>query len=115
LKIELYYDEECPFCNAYSNFIKIKENHQLTLHNVRECKREIENFNLLGFNINDGFIVRIDKTNIYQGVDAIVVLNDLSKNKFYFPDNYFFRNIVYPTVKYLRKLILFIRLKKVDI
>ena len=71
MKIELYYDEECPFCNSYANFLKIKEKHELILFNVRECKNEIENFNLLGFDINNGFIVKTDNLNIYQGVDAI--------------------------------------------
>ena len=115
MKIELYYDKECPFCNSYAKFLKIKEKHELCLFNVRECKEEINALNKQGFDINDGFIVRIDNTDIYQGVDAIVFLNTLAQKKLYFPDNYFFRYIVYSMIKFLRKLILTISLKKADI
>lgn len=115
MKIELYYDKECPFCNSYANFLLIKEKHELVIFNAREYKSQIDEFKAQGFDINDGFIVRVDNINIYQGVDAIVFLNALTQKKIYFPDNYFFRNIVYPTIKYFRKFILLINGKKSNI
>jgi len=115
LKIELYYDKECPFCNSYANFLLIKEKHKLLIFNAREHKSQIDEFKLQGFDINNGFIIRVDNINIYQGVDAIVFLNAFTQNKVYFPDNYFFRNIVYPMIKYLRKFILLITIKKTNI
>ncbi len=89
MEIELFYDKECPFCNSYAKYIKLKESYDLKLLNAREHKSKLEEIEKKGFNINEGFLVIIDKKNIYQGVDAIIVLNDLAKTKVYFPDNYF--------------------------
>lgn len=107
MKIEIYYDKECPFCNYYANYIKLKENHNLILINARDDKKSIEEFLNLGFNINDGFIIKVDNINIYQGSDAIVFLNKVSKNRIFFKDNLFFKNIIYPFIKKLRNIILF--------
>lgn len=115
MKIELFYDKECFFCNSYTNYLKLKEKYELKLVNVREYKSQINDFRSQGFDINDGFIIRIDEKNIYQGADALVFLNDLSHNRIYFPDNYYFRNIVYPIIKQFRKLFLFITNKKIDL
>jgi len=115
MKIEMFYDKECPFCNSYANYIKLKESHNLTLKNARDYTSEIQNFKDIGFDINNGYIIRVENKEIYQGVDAIVFLNDLAQNKIFFPDNYFFRNIIYPTIKGLRKLVLKITGKQVDL
>jgi len=107
MNIELFYDKECPFCKAYANYIKIKQKSNLILINARENKEAIKEFNNLGFNINDGFIIRVDEDKIYQGSDAIIFLNEVSKNRIYFKNNKFFRNFLYPFVKYIRKIVLF--------
>jgi predicted DCC family thiol-disulfide oxidoreductase YuxK len=111
MKIELFYDKECPFCKFYANYIKLKESHNLILVNAREDKQSIEELSKLGFNINDGFIIRVDVNKIYQGSDAIIFLNRLSQKKIYFKDNKFFRNFVYPSIKQIRKIVLFCLLK----
>lgn len=108
MKIELYYDKECPFCEFYSNYIKLKEAHQLILINARESFEQLNLFKTKGFDINNGFIIRVDENKIYQGSDAIIYLNKLAQKKVYFPDNYLFRNILYPFIKFLRKVVLFI-------
>lgn len=108
MKIEVFYDKECPFCNLYSKYIVIKENNELILCNAREYINELEKFKINGFNIDDGFIVRTNDKEVYQGVDAIVFLNTLSKRKVHLTNNNFFRNVVYPFVKFLRKVFLFI-------
>ena len=115
MKIELFYDKECPFCNSYANYIKIKEDHELILNNARDFKDDIELLRSKGFDINNGFIVKVDDTDIYQGVDAIVFLNKLAKKAIYFPDNLFFRNIIYPLIKTIRKILLYLLGKKPDI
>ena len=115
MKIKLFYDKECPFCNSYSNYIKLKEEYELELINAREQKKQINNLKEKGFDINDGFIIKIDEKDIYQGVNAIDFLNNLSQDKIYFPNNYFFRNIVYPIIKQFRKVLLLIYKKKVDL
>jgi predicted DCC family thiol-disulfide oxidoreductase YuxK len=115
MKIELYYDKECPFCNYYSNYIKLKENHNLILINARDDNESIKEFRKHGFDINNGFIIRVDDTKLYQGCDAIIFLNKISDKKIYFKDNYFFRNFVYPLAKKLRHIILFCLGKKTEI
>lgn len=115
MKIELFYDKECPFCNSYAKYLKLKENHTLILFNARDSKKHLDFFRAKGFDINNGFIIRVDEKMIYQGADAIVFLNKLAKKRFYFPDNLFFRNIIYPFFKLLRKIVLFVLRKRVDL
>ena len=40
-KITIYYDKECPFCNSYVGYLKLKDSYELILKNVREDKNEI--------------------------------------------------------------------------
>ena len=37
-KITIYYDKECPFCNSYVGYLKLKDSYELILKNVREIK-----------------------------------------------------------------------------
>ncbi|MGB0990816.1 MAG: hypothetical protein ACPGUI_08355 [Halarcobacter sp.] len=99
MKIEIYYDKECPFCNSYANYIKIKEDNELKLFNVRESKKQVQIF----------------KENGYQGADAILFLNKVSEKKVLFLDNRFFKTYLYSFIKQLRKLILFLKKKNIDI
>lgn len=115
MKIELFYDKECPLCKFYSKYLKIKQMHDLVLFNIREHEHKVYEFKSKGFDINNGFIIRIDELDIYQGADAIIVLNELVENKLYFPDNRFFRNIVYPILKQIRRGMLFMMGKKLDL
>jgi len=115
MKIELYYDRECLFCNYYANYIKIKQKHDLKLFNARDYIDTINGFKKLGFDINNGFIIIINGEKIYQGVDAIIFLNKLAKKKKFLYDNYIFRNFIYPIIKQLRKVVLFIKNKNIKL
>jgi len=115
MKIELFYDKSCPFCKTYANYIELKEAHELELFNARECKDQIDAFKEKGFDINEAYLIRVNNKDIYQGLDAIVFLNSLAKKKVYFPDNYFFRRIVFPLIKQVRKAVLLFKGKEVDI
>ena len=63
-KITLYYDKQCPFCSKYANFLKLKENFEITLKDARENQSEVSLF-CGNLNINDGFIV-IYKNECFQ-------------------------------------------------
>lgn len=115
MKIEVYYDKECPFCNSYVNYIKLKENHDLILLNARERQEKLQIFKEKGFDINDGFIVSINDKKIYQGANAIVFLNKITQKRIYFQDNHFFKTYIYTIAKKLRKLILFLKGKELEI
>ena len=106
MKIKLFYDKECPFCNSYANYIKLKENHELYILNARENMEQIKQLKNRGFNINDGFIIIVEEKRVYQGADAILFLNDISSKKVYFPDNKFFKGFVYSFIKVIRKILL---------
>lgn len=106
MNIKLFYDKECPFCNSYANYVKLKENHHLELFNARDKVDSISHLRKKGFDINDGFIIVVDDNKIYQGSDAIIFLNKISKKTLYFPNNQFYKKIVYPIVKFIRKLVL---------
>ena len=108
MKIELFYDKDCPFCNSYAKYIKLKQIHELIILNAREELSTINEFRNIGFDINDGFIIRVDNKKIYQGSDAIIYLNTISSKKIYFPNNFFFRKIIYTFVKEIRKVLLFL-------
>lgn len=108
MKIELYYDKECPFCKFYANYIELKKRHKLLLLNARDEKEQIEKLKSKGFDINNGFIIIVNDFMIFQGADAIYFINRISKKKFYFPNNLFFKNIIYLLIKVLRKILLFI-------
>jgi predicted DCC family thiol-disulfide oxidoreductase YuxK len=112
MKIELYYDKECPFCNRYAQYVKLKEKHELILYNARATKDSIGEFTLQSYDINDGFIIQVDENKIYQGSDAIIFLNEVSSKKVYFPNNHLFKSIIYPMIKFLRVVLLKIMFKK---
>lgn len=115
MKIKLFYDKDCPFCNSYANYIKLNEKHDLELLNARENLEILKKLKSKGFNINDGFIIEIDKNTILQGSQAIIFLNKLAQKRVYFPNNRFFKELIYPIVKLIRKLFLKILGKKVDV
>lgn len=112
MKIELFYDKECPFCKSYANYIKLKEKHELILLNARDETEQIKLFRKKRIDINDGFIIRVDNQTIYQGANAIIYLNKLANKKVFFPNNIFFKKILYPLIKTLRKVVLFLLAKK---
>ncbi len=112
-KITLYYDKECPFCSKYANFLKLKENFEITLKDARENQSEVSLF-CGNLNINDGFIV-IYKNECFQGAKALAFLNSavdkttlLGKLHFFFRYDNLFSNLLYKLFFILRKIILFI-------
>lgn len=113
MKIELYYDKECPFCNSYANYIKLKEEHELKLINARNTSLDL--LKSRAFDINDGFVIVIDNNEIYQGSEAILYLNKLSHKKIFFKDNFLFKKILYPFIKFVRIILLRILGKKTKI
>lgn len=113
--IELYYDKECPFCNSFANFLTLKKSHTLKLFDAREMKGQMDDFKAKGFDINDGVIVRVDSKEIYQGAEGILFLKKLANKEVLFFDNWFFKKLIYPLIKTLRKIALFLKGKKIRI
>ncbi len=107
MKIEIYYDKECPFCNKYTQILKLKQEHEVIIKNAREDLEKLRYFYSYGFDINNGIIVQVDDE-IYQGAKAIYVLDSLSiKNNFLYGTK-LFEVFLYPIIKIFRKIVLFI-------
>lgn len=108
----IYYDQECPFCDAYAHYIQLKENYTLELKHARGAQAELA---LLcpHLNINNGFIVMY-QDKYFQGVDALVLLNKLIDNKGFvgllhkiFQSNNILSKILYGIVLMVRKILLY--------
>lgn len=111
--INLYYDGECPICHQYTLYMKIKEEYEFNILNIREHMEKIEFFRSRNFEINEGMIIETDSGLIIQGADAINFLNELSISnskiyKFLLTNKFikFFIKFIYPFVKFVRIVLL---------
>ncbi|RBQ30006.1 DCC1-like thiol-disulfide oxidoreductase family protein [Aliarcobacter vitoriensis] len=114
-KIVIYYDKDCPFCDNYVNFLKLKDKYELILKNAREERNDTN------FDINDGFIV-ISNDKVYQGSKALEFINSivnkntiLGKLHFFFKYDNIFSKILYKILFLLRKISLILIGKKSNI
>lgn len=109
----IYYDQDCPFCDAYANYIQLKEKYTLELKPARDAQAELA---LLcpHMNINNGFII-VYQDKCFQGVDGLVLLNKLIDNKGLvallhkiFQSNNIFSKALYSIVLLMRKMLLYV-------
>ena len=119
-QIIIFYDEECPFCKNYTNFLKLKKGFDLKLIDARKDKVELQNI-CKNLDINDGFIV-IYENHCFQGAKALEFLNSavdkttvLGKLHFFFAYENIFSKFLYKTLFILRKIALFILRKDSNI
>ena len=112
-QIIIFYDDECPFCKNYTNFLKLKKGFNLKLIHARKDKVELQNI-CKNLDINDGFIV-IYENHCFQGVKALEFLNSavdkttvLGKLHFFFAYENIFSRFLYKILFILRKFILFV-------
>lgn len=112
-QIIIFYDDECPFCKNYTNFLKLKKGFDLKLIDARKDKVELQNI-CKNLDINDGFIV-IYENHCFQGVKALEFLNSavdkttvLGKLHFFFAYENIFSRFLYKILFILRKFILFV-------
>lgn len=108
MQIKIYYDKQCPFCRKYTEYIKLKDEYEIILCNARDNLKDISILNKKGFDINKGVIIEVDNSNIYQGSDVVEIIDSLSKKRLNIFDNWFFRYILYPIIKQVRKIVLLI-------
>ena len=77
-EIILVYDKECPFCDNYSLLIRIKQDlGELVLINARDDHPLVKELKKLGFDLNQGMVVKISEQ-YYHGADALNILALLS-------------------------------------
>ncbi len=110
MKIFVYYDGNCPFCNRYAEILKLKKCFDIKIYDARvNLSWKDYNKHLL---LDDGIIL-IYNNNTYQGVEALNMLFILCKydglffsfQKFIFSNKYL-GNLIYSLFKLLRKVTL---------
>jgi predicted DCC family thiol-disulfide oxidoreductase YuxK len=112
-EIWLVYDGECPVCNTYCQYIRIKEAvGTLHLVDARKPSAIMDEITAAGLDIDQGMVVKF-KNVIYYGADAIHMLTLLST-----PSGVFNRinyvifstkigaNLFYPLGKAFRNMVL---------
>lgn len=116
-KLTLYYDQECPFCSSYANFVKLNDHFDLQVKNSRVCHSEIR-FLCKHIDINDGLVISVDGT-CMQGIDALRYLDIAMEKKGLLSRLHGIWNLkktftkpIYTFIKMLRKMVLFLMGKK---
>ena len=113
-KLIVYYDKECPFCSKYSELVKLRSHYDVEIINARECHDTIQEFKTKGLDINEGFIIQIEDQTL-QGEEAVVFLskhmktkNSFEKTILWFMKKRTIMNIIYPIVKTIRIIVLWL-------
>lgn len=116
-KLTLYYDQECPFCKNYANFLKLKKDYELELKNAREYHSEIHSL-CKELDMNDGLIVLVDGKCL-QGIDALRYIDTVMQKQGLLSQLHGIWNakkslsqFLYRCIKGLRKMVLFLMGKK---
>lgn len=70
IPVQIIYDGDCPFCRAYSDMIRLKENFVVELINAREPHPRVDDATAKGLDLDEGMIVILDQQ-FYHGEDAM--------------------------------------------
>ncbi len=74
----IFYDGECPVCAQYIRLYRLRDsNISFALADLRDNPEQVNEFNAMGFNVDEGMIVRLNGE-VYHGVAAVHLLALLS-------------------------------------
>ena len=80
-RVWLVYDGECPMCNNYAQYLRLKESvGEFVLVDARQGGPIVEEVERLPHDLNDGMVVKIGDRH-YIGADALRVLALLSGDR----------------------------------
>ena len=111
--IVLVYDKQCPACDNYCRFVRIRESlGSLTLINARDKSDVMDDITAQGFDIDQGMVLKVGEQ-FYYGAEAIHTLALLS-NRIGFINriNYWlfksktFSKLLYPVLRFFRNILL---------
>ena len=72
--LQIIYDGECPFCSQFVTLYRIREHiKRVELIDARTVNPAVSEAMALGFNLNDGMVVKL-QGRFYYGADAMNVL-----------------------------------------
>ena len=112
-KIVLIYDKECPACNNYCQFVRVRENiGDIELVNARDTSDVMNSITAQGLDIDQGMVLKLDNQ-LYYGADAIHMLALISSRSGVFNRfNYWLfkskkrSHLLYPILRFFRNLLL---------
>ena len=113
--LSIYFDGECPVCTRYVRYYRLGDgNISVSLVDLRDCPERVTEFNAMGFNVDEGMIIVLDKET-YHGVEAVHILALLSTpigffnrcNRWIFSHRWL-AEILYPILVGCRNLLLFL-------
>ena len=112
-EIILVYDKNCPFCDNYSQLVRIRQDvGQLVLIDARIDHPLVNDIKAIGLDLNQGMVVKISNQ-YYHGADALNVLALLSSRSGIFNKlNYWcfksktLSTVLYPVLRCGRNLVL---------
>ena len=112
-EILLVYDQECPACNSYCQFVRIREDvGDLKIVDARENSEVRDEITEMGLDIDQGMVLKMGGQ-IYYGADAIHAIALISsKSGIFNRANYWiFKSkslsaILYPILRTCRNLLL---------
>lgn len=68
--VQIVYDGDCPFCQAFAGMVRLKENYSVELINAREPHPLVDEATKRGLDLDEGMIVVLEDT-FYHGDDAM--------------------------------------------
>jgi predicted DCC family thiol-disulfide oxidoreductase YuxK len=118
-RLTLIYDQECPVCNNYVQMVRIRESiGELELINARGGGELVEKITSKGIDLDQGMVLIVDDV-MYCNSDTIHALALISSpsgflNKFNF---WIFKNkkrayVIYPVLRFFRRVLLMLLGKK---
>jgi predicted DCC family thiol-disulfide oxidoreductase YuxK len=79
MQLLIVYDGACPFCSAYTAFIRLREHMQIELLSARSDDARIAAFRNSGYRLDEGMLLQMDGQ-VVVGADAMYWLAVLSTN-----------------------------------
>ena len=115
MQLLIVYDGACPFCSAYTAFIRLREHLQIELLSARSDDARIAAFRNSGYRLDEGMLLQMDGQ-VVVGADAMYWLAVLSTNggvlnrlqRFVFSRRWLARAL-YPCLRLSRRVVLYVR------
>ena len=77
MSLTIYYDGDCPMCTRFVTMLRLSEQQQVALADLRGLPDKRAEFEGLGYKVDDGMVVD-QSGQLYSGADAVNVLALLS-------------------------------------
>ena len=108
----LVYDSQCPICNNFALYYRVRETIDLHLVDARTDSKLVSEITKAGLDLDKGIVIKIDEI-MYHGSDAMYALacigskyGILNKLNYYFLRSKIISRILYPILRLCRNFLL---------